>query len=95
MDEWTPVGFAAFGSAAIGILELLERPNIPPPKRPNLRDPFYLAKFILMPILAGGLAFAYVKSGQQISPLLAMQIGASTPLILRAMAAVAPRLPTK
>jgi hypothetical protein len=41
----------------------------------------------------GGLALLYVHSGNSLNPLLAINVGASTPLILGSLVATAPAIP--
>ena len=41
----------------------------------------------------GGLAFAYVDSGNSLNALLAINIGASAPLILGSLVSTAPTIP--
>jgi hypothetical protein len=43
-----------------------------------------------MPLLGGGLAYMYLRSGVQLTPVLAVNVGISTPLILRTMGAINP-----
>ena len=76
----------------IQLLNLAELANIPKARRPDLKDPIYWIPFIVNPLLGGFLTFVYVSTPQyDIKPLLALQIGASAPLILRAMASAIPR----
>lgn len=95
MSDWEPVSFAAFGSVALKILDLLEWNRLPPERRPDLKDPVYWFGYIGSAFLAGILAYAYVRKGQPVKPLLAIHIGLTTPLILRAMANLVPPLPLK
>lgn len=53
-------------------------------------DVFYWIPFFVLPILGGGLAQVYVASDTYLSPLLAVNIGVSAPLMLRAMAQAVP-----
>lgn len=86
----SPVLFAIFGALAIKLLELAELPKIPVAQRPDFKDWVYWVPFIVMPILGGGLAYMYVMSGIALKPILAVNVGVSAPLILRAMAEVNP-----
>jgi len=79
------VYFAIFGSLGIKLLELAELHKLPKLERPDLKDWLYWAPFTILPFVGGVLAFAYLQSGHQLSPILAINIGVSAPLIIRAM----------
>ena len=82
--------FAVFGAFAIQVLSLLELKGIPKPNRPDLGDFFFWLPFLLLPILGGGLALAYIYPDESLKPLVAINIGVSAPLILRSMANMNP-----
>lgn len=84
------VWFAVSGAFAIKLLELAELHKIPKIERPDLMDWLYWVPFLVMPVLGGGLAFAYVSSNTVLTPMLAINVGVSAPLVLRAMAQVNP-----
>ena len=84
------VWFAFSGALAVKLLELAELHKLPKLERPDLKDWLYWVPFITMPFLGGGLAYAYVASGTNLSPILAINIGVSAPLVLRAMAQANP-----
>lgn len=86
----TSVWFATAGAFAIKLLELAELHKIPAVERPDLKDGLYWLPFFILPLLGGGLAYVYVSSDTILSPLLAVNIGVSAPLMLRAMAQVNP-----
>jgi len=77
---------AGFGGAIVNVLQLLELKNIPKPERPDFKDVFYWLPFVIWPIIGAVLAYAHEESGTKLSPLLAMNIGLSAPLIIRSMA---------
>lgn len=58
-----------------------------------LRSPFYWALTLLIVLAGGMLAVAYAASGEALGPLLAVNIGASAPLIIQGLAASAPPPP--
>lgn len=96
MLDLTPaVWFAVTGAFAIKLLELAESYNLPKPKRPDFRDWLYWASFLIMPLLGGAIAHAYVSSSTNLTPILAINVGVSAPLILRTMAQVNPLRPTE
>jgi hypothetical protein len=84
------VWFAAAGALGTKLLELAERPNMRRADRPDLRDFWYWFAVLIMPLLGGGLAYMYLRSGVQLTPVLAVNVGISTPLILRTMGAINP-----
>lgn len=90
--DWLPIGSGASGALAIQLLNLMELSNIAKDKRPDLRDPLYWIPFAIAPVLGGFVAWAYATSGYTVKPLLAIHLGVSAPLILRAMASAAPTM---
>ncbi len=87
VEWWGPIFFAALGSFSIGFLEWARVYQLPGPKRRPVKDPvYYLIWAIVYPVLAGGLAAAYLHSGQSLSGILAFQVGASAPVIIRRFA---------
>jgi hypothetical protein len=82
--------FGFFGALALKLLEFTELARIPPASRPDLKDAIYWVPYLIMPILGGGLAYAYIASSVELKPMLAINIGISAPLILRAMAQLNP-----
>jgi hypothetical protein len=84
------VWFGFCGAVALKLLELAELAKVPKASRPDLKDPVYWVPFAVMPILGGGLVFAYVASSVEMKPMLAVNVGVSAPLILRAMAQANP-----
>lgn len=75
---------------AMKLLELAELRRIPPVERPDLKDFWYWVPFFILPLLGGGLAYVYVPSDANLSPVLALNVGGAAPLILRAMAQANP-----
>ncbi|MGK0271418.1 MAG: hypothetical protein ACI88H_002077 [Cocleimonas sp.] len=84
------IWYAIFGAFAIKLLELAELHKLSKVERPDLKDWLYWLPFIIMPIIGGGLAHLHVSSSSILTPLLAMNIGISAPLILRTMAQINP-----
>jgi hypothetical protein len=78
--------FAAVGALAGQVLGLLELKNIVKANRPNLRDFWYWFPFVISPLLGGGLSYAYLLSGVDLKPLVAINVGIAAPIILRSMA---------
>lgn len=95
MDEvfTKPVFFAIFGALAIKLLELVELYKVPKLERPDFKDWLYWLPFCVMPFLGGGLALMYTSSNIALQPVLAVNVGVSAPLILRAMAEYNPFQP--
>jgi hypothetical protein len=88
--DWTAILSGAGGAFAIQLLNLAELKNVPKDKRPSL-DFYYWLNFIIQPLLGGFVCWAYSASDYDIKPLLGVNLGAATPLILRAMASAVPR----
>ena len=88
-----PFWFAVFGGFAINLLRLAELAQMPQSERPRtFSDPFYVLQFVVLPFLGGGLAYTYQESGTILSPILALNIGVSAPLILKNLASAIPPL---
>jgi hypothetical protein len=64
------------------------KPNLPP----YLRSPFYWLMTILMILSGGGIALMYVKSGVVRPPILAVNVGASAPLIIGGLTQAPPKI---
>lgn len=95
LSTLTPaVWFAMAGALAVKLLELAELHKISVVERPDFKDWLYWLPFIVLPLLGGGLAFVYVSSNTSLSPLLAVNVGVSAPLMLRAMVQAAPLEPS-
>lgn len=58
-----------------------------------VRSIFYWLITMAMIALGGGLASLYVQSGVELTPILAVNVGASAPLILGQLAGQAPEVP--
>jgi len=86
--------FAAAGGFAINVLHLMEYAKRPKVERPDFRDPLFYVPYVAWPVLGALLAYAYVESGVQLSPILALNVGLSAPLILRAMVEANPIKPS-
>ena len=82
----------AFGGLAMRLLDLAELYKLPPERRPDVRDPLYWIQFFVFPLVGGVTTFAYAQSGTELNAILAVNIGASAPLILRSLRNVAPAL---
>ncbi len=54
------------------------------------RSPLYWGLTAVLVLAGGMLAVAYAASGQQLGPVLAVNVGASAPLIIQGLAASAP-----
>lgn len=83
------VVLAFCGGTTLDFLYLLELPNIPADRRPNLKSPIYWMQYVFWPILGGFLGFIYDEN-THLSRVVAFQIGLSAPLIIRSLANVIP-----
>jgi len=59
---------------------------------PYLRSWFYWLMTLLMIASGGCVALVYVKSGVSLSPILAVNVGASAPLIIGSLTAAPPKI---
>jgi hypothetical protein len=88
--------FAIFGGFAVQIINLIELRSVSIQNRPKtFSDPLFVLQFFIFPIMGGVLAYAYEQSGTSFTPILAINIGASAPLILRSFATVIPTVDSK
>jgi len=86
------IGFAGgLVAEAVGIFDL--RHTAPNELPQHLKSWFYWLCVIGMSCLGSGLVYIYADSGVHIVPLLALNIGASAPLILRQLTRATPNLP--
>jgi hypothetical protein len=83
--------YGAGGGLAAEVLGLfrLRRQGAPQ----YLRSPFYWIITVAMIAIGGGVAWVYIKSDVDLTPLLAVNVGASAPLIIGQLVAQAPELP--
>lgn len=78
--------FGAVGGFTLNMLNLLEILNVPKGQRSDFKDPLYWVFFVFWPVFGGLLAYAYEASGKNLNEILAINIGASGPFILRGVA---------
>lgn len=57
-----------------------------------LKSPFYWIVTLLMVLAGGGLVFVYLQSGVEMKAIVAVNIGASAPLIIGTLVAQTPAL---
>ncbi len=86
---------AGIGGLVYNILQLLEQVNIPKALRPDFKDWLYWIPFLIWPLLAALLAYTYITSGLSLSPITALNVGLSAPLIFRQMVSSNPMRPSK
>lgn len=87
------VWLATAGGCAVNVLQLVEYGKRPKLERPDFKDPLFYVPYLAWPLLGALLAYVYAASGVKLSPILALNVGLSAPLILRAMVEVAPIKP--
>jgi hypothetical protein len=71
----------------LGIFKLRREVNLPP----WMRSPFYWVITVLMILAGGGLVVVYLKSDFSLNALIAVNIGASAPLIIGTFVSQVPR----
>lgn len=81
---------AVFGGLAINIVNLIELQNVPKERWPDFKSWIYWLPFIAWPLLAIGLVYAYINSGITLKPILALNVGASAPFIIKSFAQAVP-----
>ena len=96
MTALAAFGYGFLGAVLLNIVRLAELANTPKIERhPTFSDWVWVVQFLGLPVVGGALAWAYHADGASVKPLLAMNIGLSAPLILKAMAAVVPQHPPR
>jgi hypothetical protein len=94
MTPLTPLSGFLFGFAgglAVVMLRLVELVNTPREKRPaTFSDALYVVQLVFVPLLRGSIVYAYHTSGTILSPILAINLGAAAPLILKSFASEIP-----
>lgn len=81
-----PIVMAALGGLLNQLLGFWEATKVPRVQRPDFKDWTYYVPYALSPFVAAILGFAYETSGIHLSNLVALNVGLSAPLALRAMA---------
>lgn len=84
--------FAGLGALSLELLNLAQALLSPGRKRPRLREPTYWFALLILTVLGAAVAAAYVLSGVTVVPIIAMNIGAAAPAMIRMMTDAAPRL---
>jgi hypothetical protein len=76
--------WGAFGGLAAEAINWYSLRHLPPSDYPYwVRSPLYYLIAMAMVAVAAVVTLAYARSGTTLNPLLAIQIGASAPLIIR------------
>ena len=88
--------YGFIGAFLLNLVRLAELAQIPKLDRPaTFSDGLWIFQFLALPFVGGVLAWIYQNDGVELRPLIAMNLGLSAPLMLKAMAAAAPQdLPT-
>ncbi len=84
--------FGVLGGLLINILRLYETARLPRIDRsPVLADPIYIIfQFVVFPLIGGLMTYAYQSSGVKLTPILAINIGASAPMLIKALVVASP-----
>ncbi len=81
------------GALLLNVVRLAELANTPKIERPpTVSDWAWWFQFLALPIVGGILTAVYAWDGAELSPILAMNVGISAPLIIKAMAAISPEV---
>ena len=89
--DYSIICIAAFGGLSVNLLNLAEAAHLPSDRRPDFSDPLYWLAFPIGALLGAFVGYVYLASGFDIKPVLAVHLGASSPLVLRAMASAIPK----
>jgi hypothetical protein len=87
---WQSIFIAAIGGILVLGAELLEVRNTPKDQRPDFKDMWHWFPFFFNPLSGGFLAWVYEASATPLTPLLALNVGAAAPLIIRSLAEANP-----
>ena len=94
MGPLATFGFGCLGVLLLNFVYLFELSKISPIDRQvDFKEGLYWADFFGRPIVGGVLAWVYWFGGEEMGPILTMNIGITAPIILKAMAKVAPSEP--
>ena len=75
------------------LLRLIRHSNLPKESRPLLvSDPWFWIGWLLLGIVGGILSLAYERSGVHLPPIVAINIGASAPLIVEKLLSSVPAI---
>jgi hypothetical protein len=89
-SEWVILMLFAFGGGiSVNFLRLFEIKALPDGEKPRL-DIIYWLQFLVLPLIGSFLALVYLWDKTPLTALLALQIGASAPLIVKQFAAAVP-----
>lgn len=79
------------GGLVVQGLRIVEMERTPADQRPTtFKDPLYWFQFFFWSMVGGGIASLYQNSGNPLTPLLCVNIGASAPLIVKQMISTLP-----
>ena len=76
---------ALFGACFMNIVNLIDLQNVPKERWPDFKSFIYWLPFIAWPLLGLALVYVYIQSDITLTPLLALNIGASAPFIIKSM----------
>ena len=82
--------FGLFGSILGDLLFLTKLRQIPKDERPNFRKISFYIPIVVNAIIGFGFVMAYYYTIEELTPILAIHIGASSPLIARIMLTTKP-----
>ena len=90
-QDWPLVVFAALGGGVLVGVKLVEHFWLAPEQKMSVVRYCIFAIFIILflPFLGGIVATVYIANGDQISPILAFQVGLTSPAIVQSLMAAA------
>jgi hypothetical protein len=93
LSEWGALAYGVIGGALPEFLAVYRKRDEPQKSAKVKRFWTWWLPTVGMIAAGGGLAFVYVKSGNSLNPFLAINVGASTPLILGSLVSTTPTIP--
>jgi len=86
-QHWPLVVFAALGGGVLVGVKLVEHFRLAPEQKMPIARYCVFALFIILflPLLGGVVATVYIANGDQISPMLAFQVGLTSPAIVQSL----------
>ena len=76
---------SAAGSLCVQLLNLTDLSKAPQSKRPDFTDYAYYLPYIIFPIVSAVIGYAYFDDKHPVNKMLALQLGASSPLIFKSL----------
>lgn len=94
MDLWIGFSWGLLGGALPEFIKIYKLREVPKGERPHwLGSPFYWSSTGVMVVLGGALPALYASFGTELNPLLAINLGASAPILIERIVGSVPDIP--